>query len=244
MAGHSKWKQIKHKKAAKDIKKGAAFSKLSRMITLAVAEGGGIADPDKNVKLRLAIEKARESNMPKDNISRAIEKGSGPEKNELSEVVYEAFGPSGINLMIQTATDNPNRTLSEIRNILDRNGGKLGVHGSVAYLFTKCGVISFEKTKNPQDKVLEFSEKISAFDIEEDDDSITVYLPFENLSKVKDAINGLTGSAAEIDYKPQTQVRVENSGDAKKILALIEALEAQEDVSHVFANFDIPEEFM
>ncbi len=135
MAGHSKWKQIKHKKAANDKERGKIFSKLSKLITIAVVEGGGMTDPNLNLKLRLAVDKARESNMPKDNIQRAIEKGSGPDKNNLKEVIYEGYGPQGVALVVHATTDNSNRTFNEVRSVVERAGGKLGTQGSVAYLF-------------------------------------------------------------------------------------------------------------
>lgn len=144
MSGHSKWSKIKREKQAKDKQKGNIFSKLSRLITLAVIEGGGITDPENNIKLRLAIEKAKNLNLPKENIERAIEKGTGPESQELKEVVYEAFGPEGVSLIILATTDNMNRTLSEIRNVLELHGGKLGTQGSVLHLFKKSGLSTFE----------------------------------------------------------------------------------------------------
>lgn len=135
MAGHSKWAQIKRKKGIKDQEKGTVFTKLSKLITLAVAEGASVTDPDRNIKLRLAVEKAKAANMPKDTIDRAILKGSGPQKNLLKEVVYEGFGPEGTGFIVHATTDNSNRTISEVRNVFDRNGGKLGVSGSLQYLF-------------------------------------------------------------------------------------------------------------
>lgn len=135
MAGHSKWKQIKHKKAANDQQRAKIFSKISKLITIAVVEGGGMQDPAINVKLRLAIEKAKAANMPKDNIQRAIEKGSGPDRNNLKEVVYEGFGPQGVALVIHATTDNSNRTVGEVRSVIDKGGGKLGNQGAVSYLF-------------------------------------------------------------------------------------------------------------
>ena len=233
MSGHSKWSQIKRKKGVKDQARGALFSKLSRLITLAVIEGGGIGDPDKNVKLRLAVEKAKSSNMPKENIERAIEKGSGPDRENLQEVIYEAFAPGGINLIIVCTTDNPNRTISEVRNTLERGGGKLGAQGSVAYLFKKCGTAVFDR----EQEALEFAEKVEAFDIEQDGGSFTVYFPFENLGHV-------SGISAEVDYKPTTDVKIEDRSTANRILRLVESLENLDDVQHVFANFDLPEEFM
>jgi len=135
MAGHSKWKQIKHKKAANDQQRAKIFSKISKLITSAVIEGGGFSDPNINVKLRLAIDKAKNANMPKDNIARAIEKGSGPDRVHLKEVLYEGFGPHGVALVVHATTDNSNRTVVEVRSVIEKAGGKLGVQGSVSYLF-------------------------------------------------------------------------------------------------------------
>lgn len=242
MSGHSKWSTIKHKKAAKDAQKGKIFTKLSRVITVAVLEGGGIPDPDKNVKLRLAIEKAREASMPKENIQRAIEKGHGPDKATLKEYVYEGFGPEGTALMILVTTDNSNRSISEVRNMLDRQGGKMGSQGSVSYLFQKCGYVVFEKAKNTEDKIYEFADAIASFDIEEDADSWTVYFPFESLGKVSGLLGGLIpATQAELDYKPLTKVMISDEKKARRILEIVEHLEELDDVQKVYGNFDLPE---
>ena len=244
MSGHSKWSTIKHKKAAKDIEKGKVFSKLSRIVTVSVIEGGGIPDPEKNIKLRLAIERAKAANMPKDNIKRAIEKGVGPDKDTLKAVIYEAFATGGVNLLILVTTDNTNRTLNEIRNIIDRGGGKLGSQGSVAYLFKKCGVIVFEKKSNAEDAIYTFADALSSFDLDDDGATITVYIPFENLGKVQDHLEGLQASSQEVYYKPTVYVSVANKDEAQKVLSLVEALEEHDDVNQVFTNFDIPEELL
>jgi len=240
MSGHSKWANIKRQKQANDLIRGNIFSKLSRAVTLAVIDGGGISDPEHNVKLRLAIEKARQLNMPKDNIQRAIEKGAGPDRVQLKEIIYEAFGPSGAALIILVTTDNVNRTLSEIRSILERHEGKLGNHGSVSYLFQKCAVIIFKKSDVEEGKVLSFSEEINAFDIDEDDTHFSVYLPYENLGRIKDHIHELKYEIAEIDFKPATSLPISDEAKAKKIVSLVNALEADQDVQKVFTNADIP----
>lgn len=237
MSGHSKWSKIKRTKGLKDVQKGNVFSKLSRIVTLAVIEGGGVTDPENNIKLRMAIDKARASNMPKENISRAIEKGTGPNKSLLREVVYEGFAPHGIALMIQTTTDNPTRTFSEVRNMMERHNGKIGSQGSVAHYFKKCGIATFVKDKNPETDVFQFAQNINAFDIDDDDDVFTVYFPFENLGKVKNYLSGLNPEATEIDYKPLAYISVTDEETLKKIMGLIEALEELEDVHGVFANF-------
>ncbi len=244
MSGHSKWANIKRKKQANDQVRGTVFSKLSRLITLAVIEGGGITDPEHNIKLRLSVEKAKQFNMPKENIQRAIERGSGPNKDLLKEVIYEAFGPYGVAMLILATTDNPNRTLSEIRNVLDRNGGKLGNQGSVGYLFQKAGLITFKKNEVGEDDVLAFAEKIGAFDIDQDSTHFSLYFPFANLGRIKEYLNNLKYDSAEIDFKPSTSVPISGEGEAKKILNLVDVLEGLDDVQRVFANFDIPDHYL
>ncbi len=235
MSGHSKWSQIKRKKGIKDQQKGQLFSKIARLITLTVLDGGGMTDPEHNIRLRMAIEKAKEANMPKENIKRAIEKGTGPDKEQLHEVIYEAFGPKGVVFLIQATTDNPNRTINEIKKILERVGGKIGNQGAVSYLFRKCAIVTFNKKENKEEDVFSLADKIQAFDIDEDENLFSVYFPFENLGKVKDA---------EVDYKPTSYVKIDNQEDARKILNLMEALEEQDDVQKVFSNFDIPDKFL
>lgn len=244
MAGHSKWSQIKRKKGLKDQQKGKIFSKLTRQITLAVLEGGGITDPDKSVKLRIAMDQARRENMPKENIQRAIEKGVGPDREKLQEVMYEGFGPEGISLLIQVTTDNSNRTHSEVKSVLDRHNGKIGTQGSVGYLFQKCAIITFDKVKNAEDAVFTFADQVQVLDIDEDDSNITVYFPFENLGRISNYLGGLEANPAEVDYRPLSTVKINNQQTAKKIIDLIEALESLDDVQKVYSNFDIPEEFL
>jgi len=237
MSGHNKWSKIKRGKEAKDKIRGNIFSKLSRLITLAVIESGGITETEHNIKLRLAIDKAKQFNMPKENIKRAIERAGGPEKTLLKEIIYEGFAPGGVVLIIQTTTDNPNRTLSEIRNILEQHQGKLGVQGSVKYLFDRCGLVVFEKNKVSEEQALDFSEKIGAFDINEDDQTFSVYFPFENLGKVKSCLGGLEAVSAEIDYKPKSLLVIKDPQIEERIAGLIEALESLDDVQKVFSNY-------
>jgi YebC/PmpR family DNA-binding regulatory protein len=233
MSGHSKWANIKRKKEANDKVKGATFAKLSRAITLTVLEGGGITDPEKNVRLRLAIEKAKSFNMPKDVIARAVEKGAGPNKDALKEVVYEAFAQNGVSLIITAATDNSNRTHAELRTVLERNGGKMGTQGAVAYNFQKCGVAVFENADEA--KIFEFADKIGELDIEEEGTTTTVYFPFENLGKVHDALQGLVASAIETEYKPQTTVQL-SKDEEDAVFHLIELVEDMDDVQAVYSN--------
>lgn len=241
MSGHSKWANIKRQKQAADLKRGQIFSKLSRLITLAVVQGGGITDPEYNVKLRLAIEKAKQANMPKENIKRAIERGVGPEKDQLKELIYEALGPENVGLLILATTDNPNRTRTQIREILEKNGGKLVDSGAVNYLFTRCGLVIFSKNKISEEKVFDFASKADALDIDEDKDNFYVYLPFENLGKIKEFLGDLVYETAEIDFKPNSLISIENPEKAKQILNLVDLLEGLDDVQKVFGNFDLPE---
>lgn len=236
MSGHSKWANIKRKKEANDKVKGNIFSKLSRLVTIAVIEGGGITDPDNNLKLRLAIEKAHSFNMPKENIKRAIEKGVGPDKSKMVEIVYEAFGPYGVSLIILAHTDNQNRTLGEVKSVLDRNQGKLGSMGSVSYLFTKCGLIVIDKKEIDQDRLFEISEKLEALDVAEDDLKYSIYIPYSKLGHIKEALNNVNYDSAEVDFKPQNPVSIEDDAKLEKISLLIEHLEALEDIQKVFAN--------
>jgi YebC/PmpR family DNA-binding regulatory protein len=244
MSGHSKWSQIKRKKGIKDEQKGRMFSKLSRLITLAVKEGGGIVDPEKNVKLRLAVEKAKNYNLPKENIQRAIEKAKNPENLELKEVIYEGFAPGGVSLIILTTTDNPNRTLSEVRKILEQGGGKLGSPGVTSFLFDKCGLAVFDKNLTSEKEILDFAEKIEALDIEEEEDLFFLYVPFEKIGQVKKSLGEIKARSIEIDYHPRSLVGVKDQKTAQKILSLVEALEEHSDVHKVWANFDIPDKFL
>lgn len=244
MSGHSKWSQIKRKKQAKDQVKGNVFSKLSRLISLSVIEGGGVTDPDHNVKLRLCIEKAKQMNMPKENINRAIERGLGPDKNQLKEVFYEAFIPDGISLIIFATTDNPNRTLSDVRNVLIRHEGKLGNQGSVMHFFEKCGFITLKKDEVLENKVYEFAQNSSAFDIDEDGHFYYLYIPFELIGKAREKALDIKIDSIEIDFKPKMQIDVENEARAKKILATVDALEDLDDVHKVYGNFSIADSYL
>src|SRR3989344_3649050 len=236
MSGHSKWSKIKREKETKDKQKGNIFSKLSRLITLAVVEGGSISAPENNIRLRLAVEKAKRLNLPKENIERAIEKGSGPHGLQLKELIFEAFAPGGISLIILATSDNVNRTLSEIRNVVESHGGKMGNKGSVMYLFKKCGLITFKVGETEEKVVLGFADKIGAFDIDEDEKYFYVYIPYESLSKVKEYLGGLRADSVEVDYKPNSLVEISDEKLIKKILDFIEALDNLDDVQRVFAN--------
>ncbi len=246
MAGHSKWAQIKRKKQAKDQKRGKIFSKLSREITLAVIAGGGIPDPEKNVRLRMAVEKAKSLRMPKENIERAIQRAIGGGREALKEYFYEGFGPFGIALIVYATTDNNNRTLNEVRQILEKNGGKLAVQGAVKHIFKRCASAAFEKSRVEEEKVFEFADRLQAFDIEEDKDSYIVYFPFEKLGEAKEVLEEMKieGVHPELDYKSEVLVKIEEPEKAKRVLSLVEELENLDDVQRVFANFDIKEEIL
>ncbi|MFA6081530.1 MAG: YebC/PmpR family DNA-binding transcriptional regulator [Patescibacteria group bacterium] len=236
MSGHSKWANIKRKKGLNDKIKANVFAKMSHLITIAVIEGGGIIDPDNNVKLRLAIDKAKSANMPKENIKRAIEKGFGPNKIMLKEVLYEGFGPYGIFLLILTTTDSSNRTSSEIRNMLEKNSGKLGTPGSVSYLFKKCAFVSFMKTEVNEEAVFKIGDELQAFDIKDDESHFFVFFPFSNFGLLKAHLNNIKYDLAEIDYLPTTSVMLDQDKE-KKVIDLIEALESLDDVHRVYTNF-------
>lgn len=245
MSGHSKWSQIKRKKGLKDQEKGRIFSKMARAITIAVLEGGGSTDPEHNVKLRVALEKAKHENMPKENVNRAIAKGTGPGKEQLHEIMYEGFGSRGIVFLIQAATDNSNRTHSEIKNVLERHQGKSGAQGSVNYLFQKCAVVSFDKKDNKEEDIYAFADKVQELDIVEDPSAFTVYFPFSNLGRVNEFLGDLKPAApAELDYRPTSPVKIMDKESARKILNFVESLEVLDDVQKVFSNFDIPEEYL
>jgi len=243
MSGHSKWAQIKRQKGVTDIKRGQAFTKIAKAITLAVKEGGGIGDPEKNFKLRLAIEKARAINTPKENIERAIERGMGKGKGEsLEEVVYEGFGPGGVAVIAEAATDNRQRTNSEVKSIFDKNGGTFGNPGSVSYLFQKKGTITIKKDGKTIDEIFLAAADFGAEDVEEAGEEVLVYTKPEDLGKVKDLLsNSLTVTNAEIIRKPFVAVTIEDKQTAQKVLSFMDKLESCEDIQRVDANFDIPD---
>jgi len=236
MSGHSKWANIKRKKEANDKVKGNVFGKLSRQITLAVIEGGGVADPQFNAKLRLAVEKAQAANMPKENIKRAIERGVGPGKDQLKEVIYEGFGPYGVSLVILATTDNPNRTLSELRSNLEKLGGKLANQGAVSYQFKKCGLIIFGKNDLNQEQIFEISDKLEAFDLDEDEEKYYLYFPYELMGHIKERIGERKYLSIEVDYKPQVLFEIDDEKKVNEIYQLIETLEKSDDIQKVFTN--------
>ncbi len=239
MAGHSKWKQIKHYKAATDAKRGAKFTKLIREITVAAKFGGG--DPGGNPRLRTAIDTAKAASMPKENIERAVKKGTGElEGVDYSEVTYEAYGPGGVALMIQALTDNPTRTVAEVRAKLSRGGGNLGATNSVAFMFDRRGQLYLDAAGHDEDKVMEIALEAGAEDFVHEDDTFVVSTAVTDLHAVKQALeeNGLTVREAELAWIPQNTVRVEGD-NAQALLKLIETLDDLDDVQKVDANFEM-----
>ena len=244
MAGHSKWKQIKHYKAATDAKRGAKFTKLIREITVAAKAGGG--DPDGNPRLRTAIDAAKAASMPKENIERAVKKGTGElEGVDYVEVLYEAYGPGGVALMIQALSDNPTRTVAEVRHKLSRGGGNLGATNSVAWMFDRKGQLYLDAASRDEDAVMEAALEAGAEDFARDGDQYVVTTDPSQLHAVKEALEakGLVPSEAAIEWIPKNTVRVEGK-DAESLVKLLEALEDLDDVQKVEGNFDIPEDAM
>ena len=243
MSGHSKWSSIKHKKGAADAKRGKLFSKLTRAIIVAAKEGG--ADPAGNLALQNAIEKARSNSMPKDNIDRAIAKGSGADTDGSSyeTVVYEGYGPSGVAVIVEALTDNRNRTAGEVRHLFAKNDGNLGTSGAVAWLFERRGVVLVAADGADEDELTLAAAEGGADDVSLDGSSYQVLCAPESLHEVREAIEaaGFTVDNAELTMLPKTTVEVVDEADAKKVLRLIDQLEDNDDVQDVFANFDIPE---
>lgn len=244
MSGHSKWANIKHRKAAVDAKRGKIFTKLIRELTIASRQGGG--DPESNSRLRTAIAAAKSNNMPGDTIERAINRGTGkggPE--ELHETYYEGYGPGGSAVYLHVLTDNKNRTVSEIRRTFTKYGGSLGESGCVAWMFDKKGRIAFDKKSIDEDKVFEIAIDSGAEDVRSEDGELIVITNTENFENVKDQIDkkGLKYLSAEITMIPQNNVRIEGK-DAEQMLRLMETFDDSDDVQNVYSNFDIEDELM
>jgi YebC/PmpR family DNA-binding regulatory protein len=239
MSGHSKWATIKHKKGAADAKRGKVFTKLIKEIAVAARIGGG--DPDSNPRLRTAVADAKAVNMPAENIKRAIQRGTGELPGvQYEEIVYEGYGPSGVALILEVATDNRNRTLAEIRHILSKHGGNLGETGCVTWIFNKLGYIVVEKDKAEEDALLELITEAGAEDMKEDSENWEIFSSVENYQKVVEALNkaGITPTVSELSMVPQTQVKLSGK-PADQVLRLMDELDEHEDVQHVYANFDI-----
>jgi YebC/PmpR family DNA-binding regulatory protein len=244
MAGHSKWASIKHKKAATDAKRGKLFTKLARAITVAAREGGG--DPAGNHTLAAAIEKAKGYSMPKDNIQRAVDRGTGEgDAGAIERVLYEGYGPAGTALLVEAMTDNRNRTGSEVRLAFDRGGGSLGEPGSVAWQFEKKGVVLLDGTRYSDDDVIGAIDA-GAEDVVEDDDTLKIICEPQSLTAVREALagSGVEIESAELAMEPQNLVEVTDATEARRLIRLIEALDDHDDVDEVHSNFDISAELM
>ena len=245
MSGHSKWASIKHKKGALDAKRGALFTKLIKEITVAAKNGGGSIDT--NARLRTAIQKAKESNMPADNIDRAVKKGTGELPGVVyEEVTYEGYGTSGVAILIEALTDNKNRTASEIRNILEKKGGSMSGAGSVAWQFHKKGFIVVNKESVDEDKLMTIALDSGAQDFNSDKDSFEITTDPQDFEKVKKAITdaGIVTANAEVTRLPSATVKVAGLNEAKNVMTLIETLEDNEDVQNVYSNLDLPDEVL
>lgn len=242
MSGHSKWSTIKHKKARADAERGKAFTKVIKELTIAARMGGG--DPDANPRLRTAIAAAKAVNMPHDNIERAIKKGTGElEGVTYEDITYEGYGPGGAALLIEITTDNKNRTVSEIRHILSRNGGSMAESGSVAWMFQKKGLILVDKEATDEDELLTAVLDAGAEDMKIDEGSYEITTRPGDFEKVKNAIEdlGIKPSFAEVSMVPQTTLEIKGK-DAQQLLKLVETLEEHDDVRRVYSNFNIPQE--
>jgi YebC/PmpR family DNA-binding regulatory protein len=243
VSGHSKWSSIKHKKGAADAKRGKLFSKLTRAIIVAAKEGG--PDPAGNLALQNAIEKARSNSMPKDNIDRAIAKGAGTDSDAAAyeTVVYEGYGPAGVAVIVEALTDNRNRTAGEVRHIFAKNDGNLGTSGAVSWLFERRGVVLVPVDGSDEDELTLAAAEGGADDVSVDGSSYQVLTAAEELASVREAVAaaGFEIESSELTMLPKTTVALEDEGEAKKILRLMDQLEENDDVQEVYANFDIPE---
>ena len=239
MSGHSKWHSIKHKKGALDAKRGKLFTKFIKELTVAARTGGG--DPEGNARLRKAIADAKAGNMPNDTIDRAIRRGTGEEEGvNYEEITYEGYGPGGVALMIESMTDNRNRTVAEIRHIFSKNGGNLGETGSVGWMFERKGYIVVDKSARSEEELFELAIEAGADDLRDDEDNFEIITSPDVFEGVLTAIKGagIEPQVAEVEMVPQNYVRLEG-GDARQMLKLMEALEDHDDVQKVSANFDI-----
>lgn len=242
MSGHSKWSTIKRKKAAQDAKKGKAFTKLIKEITIAARDGGG--DPEANPRLRLAIDNAKAANMPADNIDRAIKKATGElEGVEYHEINYEGYGPGGVAILVESVTDNKNRTVAEVRHIFSKYGGSMGESGSVAWMFDRKGVITLPKQGKTEDEILEIILDEGAEDLQSEEEFYEVQTPVDSFEPVRKALldNELTIDNASLQWIAKNTIDVKGD-EAEKVVKLIEALEDSDDVQNVFTNADIDED--
>lgn len=241
MSGHSKWHSIKHKKGAADAKRGKIFTRLIREITVSARDGGG--DVDMNPRLRKAVADAKAANMPADNIDRAIKRGTGEmEGVSYEEITYEAYGPGGVAILIETMTDNRNRTVAELRHLLSKNNGNLGESGSVAWMFDRKGYIVVPKEERSEDELFEIAIEAGAEDMKDDESNFEIFTSQESFETVKEAITGagIDPEVAEVSMIPQNFVKLEGN-DAQQMLKLYEAIDDHDDVQNVYSNFDIDE---
>ncbi len=244
MAGHSHWAGIKHKKAAIDAKRGKLWSKIARTIIVAARSGGG--DPEMNLALRYAIDKAKDANMPKDTIEKAIKKGTGDlDGAQYEEVLYEGYGANGVAVMCEALTDNRNRTASELRKIFDSKGGSLGASGCVSWIFSKRGLFVVDAAAVDEDALMVIALEHGAEDVNREGDQFEITCSVEEYSTLKKALedNAIPIQVAELSQIPSNMVELDE-GSARKVLSMMEALEDQDDTQNVYANFDIPEEIM
>lgn len=242
MAGHSKWAGIKHKKAIVDAQRGKAFSKVIREITAAARLGGG--NPEANPRLRLAVQKAREVNLPKDSLEKAIKRGTGElEGQAFEEMTIEGYGPGGVAILVELLSDNKNRTSAEIRSLFAKHEGNVAGAGSVSWLFQKKGQITLQTAGLNQDRLMDVAPEAGAEDLSVDGDVAVVTTAPQAFEAVKQALQraGFSWGSAEVAMVPSSTVRVEDAGKARSLLALLDALEDQDDSQHVYANFDIPD---
>ena len=237
MSGHSKWSTIKRQKGAADIKRGNLFTKLSNAIAVAVKQGGGIADPESNFKLRLAQDRARAANMPKENIQRAIDRAKSSSEKMVEELLCEGFGPGGVAMMVETVTDNKQRTISEIKNVFEKNGGSLGNPGSVSYLFKKKGVVVVKKNGMSSDELLSKGIDAHVEDMEEEAETVIYYMDPQSFVQGKTLLEkqGLAVVNAEIIYEPTAFVE-QNQETQLRVLNLIDVLSEHDDVQKVYSN--------
>ncbi len=242
MSGHSKWHTIKHKKGAADAKRGKLFTRLIKEITVAARDGGG--DPDANARLRNAISDAKSANMPNDTIDRAVKRGTGDlEGVNYEEIVYEGYGPNGVAMLIETMTDNRNRTVAELRHLFSKNGGNLGESGSVAWMFDRRGYIVVDKEKKSEEELFEIAIEAGAEDVKEDGDNFEIFTSQEDFEQVRETVKsaGIKPEVAEISMIPSNYIKLEGA-DAQAMLKLYEAIDDHDDVQNVYANFDIDED--
>ncbi len=245
MSGHSKWSTIKRKKGAVDAKRGRIFGRLAKEVAVAARLGGG--DPTGNPRLRAAIAAAKAENMPGDNITRAIRKGSGEGGGAaLEEIFLEGYGPAGVALMVETLTDNKNRTVSDVRHLITKYGGSLGEPGCVAWMFDKKGVIVFDRVEVTEDQLLEAALECGAEDLQSDESQFEVLTDPNAFLEIKEALEarGFTPALAEVQMRPKTTVKIDAEKSAQQLVKLVELLEDHDDVSNVFANFDIPDQLL